>query len=156
MAFTNPVAGTGMFEAWAGSPPGDLKKSLDGQTLVEGMVQDKPERGVAWCVTKAGPTNQVRLVISQELVPFDEESFTQIPEGMKPEELQQTIPSSLDVEKLQEAQENEDKLALEDGKYDSSRPKDAISGIWSGVKHAGGGVLAGAAVLVAAPAAGAA
>ena len=46
------------------------------------------------CVTKAGPTNQIRLVISQDLKPFDEDNFTHIPEGMKPEELEQTIPSS--------------------------------------------------------------
>ena len=47
-----------------------------------------------WLSYIAAATNQIRLVISQDLKPFDEANFTHIPEGMKPEELEQTIPSS--------------------------------------------------------------
>eukprot|EP00929_Paragymnodinium_shiwhaense_P108875 TRINITY_DN75225_c0_g1_i1.p1 TRINITY_DN75225_c0_g1~~TRINITY_DN75225_c0_g1_i1.p1 ORF type:complete len:958 (-),score=220.14 TRINITY_DN75225_c0_g1_i1:219-3092(-) len=52
-------------------------------------------------------------------------------------------------------EEDEDATQAVTDMLDATRPRDAISGVWSGVKVAGAGAIAGAAALVTAPAVGA-
>lgn len=71
--FSNPLAGDGCFNAWAGSPPAELLQELHAAPSVgqQQGVQVPPGRGCAWNIIEQGPVMHVRLVILQELAPMD-------------------------------------------------------------------------------------
>jgi len=71
--FSNPLAGDGCFNAWAGSPPAELLQELYAAPSVgqQQGVQVIPGRGCAWNIIEQGPVMHVRLVILQELAAMD-------------------------------------------------------------------------------------
>jgi len=181
IVFSNPLAGQGKFGAWAGAPPEDLLKELSSATALGSQqgVQVLPERGCAWNVIERGAVISVRLVIPDTLSAMDPQAFPSkppvtagIPSTQKSNKAKANtatpvaIPvTSTNVARF-EIPEPEPESAIpeafEDEQMSSSlerfltthivpRPRDALDGVGSGLKAAGGGILVGSVALVALP-----
>mmetsp|Transcript_23735 Transcript_23735/g.74712 ORF Transcript_23735/g.74712 Transcript_23735/m.74712 type:complete len:912 (-) Transcript_23735:89-2824(-) len=170
VVFTNPLTGDGSFNAWAGPPPAELLEELSVAPPVgdqEG-VQVPPGRGCAWNIIERGATIHVRLVILEQLAPMDPSDFPPKLPDQEPERNPQepALNPGTQIQTLRAANSAAISAspgsAEDDAAYkaierfmNSTRPRDALDGVGSGLKAAGAGLLAGTAALVAAPAVGA-
>lgn len=185
VVMSNPLAGGGVFNAWAGPPPAELLQELytaPSLSSYEG-VQVPAGRGVAWNVIERGVLVHIRLVILQDLAAMN--PFAYPPRGTDQEDLlapdaggsgfsatpqeseggpasSSTAPSTA----LAQNRRSPSALLKREGEGDSAsgaierlmsstRPRDALDGLGSGLKAAGAGLLAGAGALVAMPVVGA-
>mmetsp|Transcript_81676 Transcript_81676/g.189702 ORF Transcript_81676/g.189702 Transcript_81676/m.189702 type:complete len:919 (-) Transcript_81676:103-2859(-) len=173
IVFTNPLTGDGTFNAWAGPPPAELIQELHvAPSVVDHIgVQVPAGQGVAWNVIERGVVVHVRLVILQDIAPMDLLAYPPQPQG----QLQQPVaqqepppppqPDPNAGTQLAERRAVASSLAPrseEDAAYsaierflNTTRPRDALDGVGSGLKAAGAGLLAGTAALVAVPVVGA-
>lgn len=153
--FTNPIAMEATFSAWAGPPPAELLQELyAAPPLCADGVQVPEGRGCAWNVVEVGATIHIRIVIMAEIVPMD--PFAYPPptpkEDLPPPEEERSEPILSDSTALAQIKTGEDP----DGNaverlMNSTRPRDVLDGVGSGLKAAGAGILAGTAALVGAP-----
>jgi len=219
LAFSNPLAGQGTFNAWAGPPPEDLHAECcspaAGSALGEQAgVQVHADRGCAWNVIERGSSINIRLVILGELAIMNPSSYPSRPPktgGRPPKRVKKAFskakavpattkeasPTATDVagRALEFTRNTSGDLSddghtvkkavgsVVEGTRDPSgssddeeadpeadaanplqsfldehllpKPRDLGDGLWSGVKVAGGGILAGTIALVAFPVAGA-
>lgn len=179
LVFTNPMAGEGIFGAWAGPPPFDLHKEL-GEAAPWGAQQgvQVPEgRGCAWNVIQRGATIHVRLVILQDLASMDSATYPP-PEVEALEAIAQPSSSgasaagspaprksvgdidtaevantTTDLQTSQQQQEEDEEHAAvkELVEHILPRPRDALDGVGKGVQVAAGGLVVGVTALVALP-----
>mmetsp|Transcript_59018 Transcript_59018/g.111184 ORF Transcript_59018/g.111184 Transcript_59018/m.111184 type:complete len:946 (+) Transcript_59018:59-2896(+) len=177
VVFSNPLAGEGTFDAWAGHPPAELREELWTASILSEQkgVQVPEGRGCAWNVIERGATIHMRLVILEELAPMNLDLYppssaaeNNRQEGeekaAEPAQAERSMPPApADVTDLQTttsgqlaAQSEEDAASTQFEKLlNSTRPRDALDGMGSGVKVAGAGLLLGAGALVAVPVVGA-
>lgn len=153
MCMCNPIAGEATFAAWAGPPPTDLQSEL-----WEGHGRNALRRntdafwGCSWNYVGRGAKVTLKLAILPELRPITDFVYR----GESEEEVH---ASALDADTAGDSgkilePEGESRNDLEE-LLKSSRPKDALAGIGSGLKIAGMGLVSGAATLVASPVLGA-
>lgn len=135
--FSNSLA-EGAFNAWAGPVPAELKEELACATPLNDQylkVQVPPGRGCAWNVIENAAQVTVRVVVLPDLGELDPNTYPPV------------------------ESEGAGEVALEENGVhrflNTTRPRDALDGVGSGLKAAGAGFIAGAAALVAAPVVGA-
>jgi len=156
--FTNPIAGDSTFNAWAGPPPAELLQELYASPAVSGEGVQVPEgQGCAWNVIGQGSTVHIRIVILEEIAAMDPLAYPPASLGgaqAAPEVPKQpqapVLSSSTALASVQSKEEMADVSAVAK-LMDSTRPRDALDGLGSGLKAAGAGFLAGTTMLVAAP-----
>jgi len=170
------LAGDGTFNAWAGPPPAELREELDVAPSVGSYkeVQVRPNQGVAWNIIDRGVDVHVRLVILQDLRPM---AWSDYPPST-PEERR----AAEDSRKAQRSSQKAARSSSSDGAggeataststaiqphsddptsgaierfMNTTRPRDALDGLGSGLKATGVGIGAGLSALVLAPAMGA-
>lgn len=163
--FCNPMVGDGLFNAWAGPPPLELKDEMYKAPSVATQlgVQVPPGRGCAWNVAERGATVHVRVVILPDLAPLDPAAYP----APAPPEAPVAEASGAPAAAAGPAASSSTALAVQQDDDDSgtaaaferfmntTRPRDALDGVGSGLKAAGAGIVAGAGTLVLAPVVGA-
>lgn len=169
VVFSNPVAGDATFNAWAGPPPAELLQEMYVAKPVPQQreeIQTPPGRGCAWRIHDNAGTLHIKLAVFKELAQMDPLAYpppdltkTEEPEGYKQIEPEEQPPPPQEQTTTLALSTTEDELgglSARMGQFlDSTRPRDAMDGIGSGLKVAGASLAAGAAVLVAAPVLGA-
>mmetsp|Transcript_66134 Transcript_66134/g.175253 ORF Transcript_66134/g.175253 Transcript_66134/m.175253 type:complete len:862 (-) Transcript_66134:265-2850(-) len=152
----NPIAGDASFAAWAGPPPSDLQAELQEGHGRNALQKAKDNFwGCSWNYVGRGATVSVKLALLPELKPItgfiyrdvesEEEVLTEFPPAGETDGSGDTLAKS---------EEGDFRKDMDD-LMKSSRPKDALAGIGSGLKMAGMGLASGAATLVASPVIGA-
>ncbi|CAJ1408198.1 unnamed protein product, partial [Effrenium voratum] len=170
VVFSNPMAGSATFNAWAGPPPAELLQEMRAAPVLDSSkeVQVPTGQGCAWSVLELGAVIHIRLIILEELASMDPLAYPpkavpsrspaeKPPEVAKPEEPPAAAPalSSSTAMVAVKTKEELDASSSVDKFLSSTRPRDVIDGTFSGLKVAGAGVLAGGAALIAAPVVGA-
>mmetsp|Transcript_34194 Transcript_34194/g.102069 ORF Transcript_34194/g.102069 Transcript_34194/m.102069 type:complete len:906 (-) Transcript_34194:197-2914(-) len=167
LAFTNPLTGSGTFNAWAGPPPAELCQEAQSSASVldqEG-VQVPAGHGCAWNVIERGSVIHVRLVILQELASMNPLDYPPKIPGQEEKEVQPQPNPDAGTQLAERGRGSSavaNTVSEEDAAYNaierfmnSTRPRDALDGVGSGLKAAGAGLIAGTAALVAVPVVGA-
>jgi len=171
--FTNPLAGDGTFNAWAGPPPAELKEEMGVAPSVSSYegVQVRPNQCVAWNVIERGVAIRVRLIILKDLSPMSWSDYPPItPEEAAAREAEESAKAAQkakaantpgkDAQRststaLQRVDAEDPTSGAIDRFMNSTRPRDMFDGIGSGLKATGAGIAAGAGALILAPAVGA-
>lgn len=157
--FTNPIAHEGTFNAWAGAVPAELHQEMYMASPVGDQkgVQVLEGRGCAWNVIENGTTVHIRLVLLQEIGTFDPLAYPPKMEKAEnaPEAVEEPVLSESTA--VVKAGNREDDAASQTMEriMNTTRPRDVLDGVGSGLKAAGLGFLAGAAAIVAVPMVGA-
>ena len=153
ISFANKPMAAFSFCAWAGEPPFDIRNPRS-----EPQPQTDREGGIKWSVDSSGSSSrmEVSLEVLPDLIPYDPEMKISAPkveettaEGGSGENSTSTalVPTNnAETDKV-------DSMVTE--LMNSTRPKNALVGLGSGLKYIGGGIVAGAAALVSAPVIGA-
>jgi len=178
--FSNPFAGDGTFNAWAGPPPAELLQEMYSAPSLgkQSGVQIPKVSGCAWNVIARGSTIHIRTVILADLAPMDLYAYPPRAPGALDETTKENdrpeISKSPKSPEISDAncectaivpltKRGTDALAASDIDDASSavpdyllqmiapRPRDALDGVGSGLKGLGGCILAGAALSVALP-----
>ena len=166
---TNPT-----FEVWAGKPPSDLKKHLSksaghrGKKAV-GSLHSNP--GCQWEVTADTSSHVLAIdltildpisVYNSADYPGAEGSPTSSEESCHSKEFGPTetpsaplVSTDLALVNASHGINEAEATAAVSDLMNSTRPKNALSGLGSGLKYIGGGIVAGTAALVSAPVIGA-
>ena len=155
-AFTAKPLSSPTFRVWAGQPPYDLRKEV---SKSEKAKSPNSVEGVKWGVTESsGGSNSttVKVVVADSL----EKAVIDAP----PPPVSETSSSSPTPRAAAVAAPSTDLVAVGDGStltalqeeqamgsmvndlMNTTRPKNALSGLGSGLKYIGGGIVAGAAV----------
>lgn len=73
IVFSNPFAGEGAFNSWAGPPPHDLRQEMfEAPNLGSQQGVQVPQgRGCAWNVVERGSTVRIRIAVLEDLAPMD-------------------------------------------------------------------------------------
>eukprot|EP00440_Ansanella_granifera_P056650 gb/GFBE01061403.1/.p1 GENE.gb/GFBE01061403.1/~~gb/GFBE01061403.1/.p1 ORF type:complete len:895 (+),score=210.96 gb/GFBE01061403.1/:1-2685(+) len=160
IVFSNPLAGSACFNAWAGPPPAELLQELwAAPGLQSGGVQVPPGHGCAWNVVESGAVVHIRLVILEEIAAMDPSAYppkklqdaaSNAAAVSKEPDVQPVLSESTAIIPVQSKQDEEESYPIEK-LLSSTRPRDLLDGLGSGLKVAGAGVLAGTATLIAAP-----
>eukprot|EP00930_Biecheleria_cincta_P045141 TRINITY_DN31118_c0_g1_i1.p1 TRINITY_DN31118_c0_g1~~TRINITY_DN31118_c0_g1_i1.p1 ORF type:complete len:897 (-),score=215.42 TRINITY_DN31118_c0_g1_i1:84-2774(-) len=162
MVFSNPMAGGATFNAWAGPPPAELLQELWNAPYVQGTGVQVPEgHGCAWNVLEEGAIIHIRLVVLEDVVAMDTMAYppslgqdasshakkaaaTAAPENP-------VLSNSTALVPVQAESEDSDVSSQVEKFLSTTRPRDFLDGLGSGLKLAGAGVIAGTAALIAAP-----
>jgi len=115
--FSNPLAGDGCFNAWAGQPPAELLQELYSAPPVvqQQGVQVPPGRGCAWNIIEQGPVLHVRLVILQELAPMDLNCYPPTPLTQPNEEARSSsMPCAQQQQQQQQPQQQHQQQRVSD------------------------------------------
>eukprot|EP00913_Durusdinium_trenchii_P028014 g26265.t1 len=168
IVFSNPLTTSATFGAWAGPPPAELLQEMwAAQAVPAKGVQVPNGQGCAWNVLEHGSVVHIRLIILENLAamnpaayPPKEESTPTSPMGQpqaeappKEEEPKPVISDSTAMVLVQSESADDPNSGAHpmDKLLSSTRPRDVIDGVSSGLKVAGAGVVAGTAALIAAP-----
>lgn len=168
IVFSNPLTTSATFGAWAGPPPAELLQEMwAAQAVPAKGVQVPNGQGCAWNVLEHGSVVHIRLIILENLAamnpaayPPKEESTPTSPMGQpqaeappKEEEPKPVISDSTAMVLVQSESADDPNSGAHpmDKLLSSTRPRDIIDGVSSGLKVAGAGVVAGTAALIAAP-----
>eukprot|EP00931_Biecheleriopsis_adriatica_P100381 TRINITY_DN75705_c0_g1_i1.p1 TRINITY_DN75705_c0_g1~~TRINITY_DN75705_c0_g1_i1.p1 ORF type:complete len:892 (-),score=238.95 TRINITY_DN75705_c0_g1_i1:80-2755(-) len=155
LVFSNPLAGSATFNAWAGPAPAELLQELWNAPAMTGTgVQVPAGHGCAWNVLEDGAVLHIRLVILEELAASDPLAYP--PRSLEekaspPKEAEPPVLSDSTAMVPVKTEEEEDTSNAVDKLLSSTRPRDLLDGLGSGLKVAGAGLVAGTAALVAAP-----
>jgi len=168
IVFSNPFAGEGTFNAWAGPPPAELLKELYSAPPLrqQSGIQVPKVRGCAWNVIARGATVHVRAVILSDPAPMDRYAYpppaaeametTPAKKPETPSECTAIIPLARRAPVTLAGSEDDDpssSMAMQRLVHAvAPRPRDALDGVGSGLKGFGGCILTGAALSVALPA----
>lgn len=152
----NPIAGDASFAAWAGPPPSDLQAELQEGHGPNALQKAKDTFwGCSWNYVGRGATVSVKLALLPELNPITGFIYRDV--ESEEEVLAESPPAGEtdgSGDTLAKSEEGDFRKDMDD-LLKSSRPKDALAGIGSGLKMAGMGLASGAATLVASPVIGA-
>lgn len=172
LVFSNPLTSSATFNAWAGPPPAELLQEMWAAPAVPPKgVQVPNGQGCAWNVLEHGSVIHIRLIILEELAamnpaaypPKDENATSPTSQGNagssgRQEPEQPAAPpapaasESTAIVLVKGDQEDDDSASNGyDKLLSSTRPRDVLDGVSSGLKVAGAGVVAGTAALIAAP-----
>lgn len=169
VVFSNPLTGDGTFNAWAGPPPAELCQEVytAPSVLDQNGVQVPQGHGCAWNFIERGSVIHVRLVILAELAPLNPLDYPpKLPGQERSKQDEAPQPNPFAGTQLAERGRGSSAVASasseDDAAYNaierfmsSTRPRDALDGVGSGLKAAGASLVAGTAALVAAPVVGA-
>jgi len=157
VVFSNPMAGDATFNAWAGQPPAELKEELYNapSLAVQEGVQVPKGRGCAWNVVERGARLHIRIVINPEPSPMDPLAYPPPDPGASDKQAPTNPECTAIMASSKKMTEEEQASYAVEQLMNSTRPRDAVDGLGSGLKAAGAGLLAGVAAVVAAPAVGA-
>ena len=154
-----------LFEVWVGPPPFDLLKQLSKRAGHKGKKvcgSLHSSQGCEWTVSLDSSNQQlsVELNILASLDSYGRSSYpptaisssasTPIQPDVGPEGAQDSTAIVL-ASNREELQSRANEMASVNELLDSTRPRDALAGIGSGLKFMTGGVVAGTAALVTAP-----
>lgn len=169
VALSNPRTATGIFLAWAGRPPHELKMKLENaKPMKENEAKESKEGGCKWECKTNGPLTTVKLTIFKDLTRYDPDkplpAWVEI--SGQPQDTGPTtpapavgtaLPAPEGAEDTKKKQEEEDAQTMADMEkfLAKTRPRDAFDGLGKGVKTAGAGLGAGLATVVASTASGA-
>ena len=165
---------SGVFEVWAGKPPNDLKSKLlksAGHRAPHPPGFMTERLGCTWVISPQSTSSLlvVDLTISEPMETYDAKDYPpSVPSSGS------SVASSVDVTPIVPIAPTSTDLAIVDTPemhlqhraeadmqnnvnelMDTTRPKNALSGLGSGLKFIGGGIVAGTAALVSAPIVGA-
>ena len=164
------------FQAWAGLPPADLLKEVHRNRKLRKSKKSEnvyENDGVSWSLEdKSSAGFVVNVTVGEKLVPFKasvevkddasesaaEEASSPSPTQTAQEPMSQAIvPVGSTQDQLSTSPEAADSEAthMVNELMNSTRPKNALAGLGSGLRYIGGGIVAGAAALVSAPIVGA-
>ena len=165
IVFSNSHISNPTFEVWVGPPPFDLRKQLSKKAghkgkKVKGSVHTSV--GCEWSVAMDSSNHQlnVDLKIHGSVEPYDESEYppssvSSSTETVAPEiDKQNDLPQSTAIVPIEQANQVPYRNAADGGineLLDSTRPRDALAGLGSGLKFITGGIVAGTAALVSAP-----
>lgn len=153
LVFSHPVAADGVFGAWAGAPPAELQSELHSATSVACQVgvQVVQGRNCAWNVIENSSTLLVRVVILPKV-----SHRKRTPRAARDRNECTAVAHVRDRRREDEDEDEDDQDQSTLLNFiNTTRPRDALDGVGSGLKAAGAGILAGAAALVAVPVMGA-
>ena len=165
MVFSNSRTSTPTFEVWAGAPPFDLRKQLSKKAghkgkKVRGSLH--MSQGCEWLVSSdsSNALLSVELTIHDTVVPYDESEYPPSTTSSSRATVVQEEPTAAQSNAIVLAGTNQQLMTGKDDGgidelLDSTRPRDALAGLGSGLKYITGGVVAGTAALLAAPVIGA-
>lgn len=171
LVFSNPLTTSATFNAWAGPPPAELLQEMWTAPAVPAKgVQVPNGQGCAWNVLEHGSVVHIRLIILEELAPMNPAAYPPREDGAttpaSPSSPQAATAATAAAAEDSKAatdthstamvlakSESEELLASNgmDKFLSSTRPRDVLDGVGSGLKLAGAGVVAGTAALIAAP-----
>lgn len=145
MSFGNKPMSAFSFSAWGGQAPFDLPKAKSSSSLSSEML--------TWKIESSGSSSRLRVAVEipSFLTKYDPREFSATPRTPPPAEA--STESRAIVAVADESSQNMDSMVTD--LMNSTRPKNALVGLGSGLKYIGGGIVAGTAALVSAPVIGA-
>lgn len=161
IVFSNSRMSTPTFEVWVGAPPFDLRKQLSKKAghkgkKVRGSLH--MSQGCEWVVSmdSSNPQLSVELTIYESVDPYDETEYPPSVISSSMETVVQEEGVTPDSTAIVVVGSNNDLQARNndtgiDELLNSTRPRDAVAGLGSGLKYITGGVVAGTAALLSAP-----
>jgi len=161
MVFSNPLAANATFNAWAGPPPAELLSDMWSAPPLSGKGVQVPDgQGCAWNILESGAIIHIKLAILEEIIPMDPLAYPPAPKPVEesqapsaPKETAKPVLSeSTSIVPVRSQEEVDPAASAVDKILSSTRPRDFLDGLGSGLKVAGAGILAGTATLFAAPA----